>query len=164
MYLYKCKKNFHSHDLTRTCFPGMYWVLPGECFRPKGGIIQSMINRWSDYIGQDRDSRHFVTMSTTLQHFTHIEIQWPTAARRCHFGLWDVSCRQSWHLLTPSHPQVPPEWPVWMVVHCIVKHSRPPDLKSSLNVSLPFAWITRPATDPKCNLGNLNMISDMGCY
>jgi hypothetical protein len=27
-----------------------------------------------------------------------------------------------------------------------VKYSRPPDLKSSSNVSLPFAWITGPAT------------------
>jgi hypothetical protein len=25
-----------------------------------------------------------------------------------------------------------------------MKHSRPPDLKSSSNVSLPFAWITGP--------------------
>ena len=29
-----------------------------------------------------------------------------------------------------------------------MKHSRPPDLKSSSNVSIPFAWITGPATDP----------------
>ena len=29
-----------------------------------------------------------------------------------------------------------------------MKHSRPPDLKSSSNVSLPFAWITGPAKDP----------------
>ena len=28
--------------------------------------------------------------------------------------------------------------------HCVVKHRRPPDLKSSSNVSLPFAWITGP--------------------
>ena len=28
------------------------------------------------------------------------------------------------------------------------KYSRPPDIKSSSNVSLPFAWITGPATDP----------------
>ena len=27
------------------------------------------------------------------------------------------------------------------VVHCVVKYSRPPDLKSSSNVSLPFGWI-----------------------
>jgi hypothetical protein len=37
---------------------------------------------------------------------------------------------------------------VRMLVHCVVKYSRPPDLKSSSNVSLPFAWITGPATDP----------------
>ena len=30
------------------------------------------------------------------------------------------------------------------LVHCVVKYSRPPDLKSSSNVSLPFAWITGP--------------------
>ena len=42
--------------------------------------------------------------------------------------------------------------PVWTLVHCVVKHSRPPDLKSSTNVSLPFAWITGPATDPSFHL------------
>ena len=34
--------------------------------------------------------------------------------------------------------------PVQTLVHCEVKYNRPPDLKSSLNVSLPFAWITGP--------------------
>ena len=38
--------------------------------------------------------------------------------------------------------------PVQMLVYCVVKHSSPPDLKSSSNVSLPFAWFTGPATDP----------------
>jgi hypothetical protein len=33
---------------------------------------------------------------------------------------------------------------VRMLVHCVVKPSRPPDLKSSSNISLPFAWITGP--------------------
>ena len=46
------------------------------------------------------------TLSTIPQHFT--ETQWPTAARRWHFVLWDVSRRQSCHLSTPSHPRVPP--------------------------------------------------------
>ena len=63
----------HSHDLTRTCFPGMYWVLPWQCSRPEGGIIRSAIDIWSDCIGQDRDSRHLGTLSTILQHFTHNE-------------------------------------------------------------------------------------------
>ena len=49
---------FHSHDLTRTYFPEMSWVLPWECSRPKSGIIRSAINRWSDCIGQDRYSHH----------------------------------------------------------------------------------------------------------
>ena len=35
-----------------------------------------------------------------------------------------------------------------------MKHSRPPDLKSSSNVSLPFAWITGPATDPSYHPSN----------
>ena len=34
--------------------------------------------------------------------------------------------------------------PVRMLVHFVVKHSRPLDLKSSSNVSLPFAWIKDP--------------------
>ena len=37
--------------------------------------------------------------------------------------------------------------PVQMLVHCVVNHSRPPDGKSSSNVSLPFAWITGPETN-----------------
>ena len=41
------------------------------------------------------------------------------------------------------------------LVHCVVKYSRPPDLKSSSNVSLPFAWITGPATDPSSPLFSL---------
>ena len=73
---------------------------------PRGGITQSAIDRWSDCIGQYRDSRHLGTLSTILQNFTHNGTQWPTAPRWCHFALRDVSCRQSWHLWTPSHPQV----------------------------------------------------------
>ena len=36
---------------------------------------------------------------------------------------------------------------VRMLTFIEMKHSRPPDLKSSSNVSLPFSWITGPATD-----------------
>ena len=59
----------------------------------------------------------------------HYETHWPTAARRCHFVLRDVSCMQSWHLSTPSHPWVPPEWPycsspVRTLVHCVVNHKQ----------------------------------------
>ena len=91
---------FHIYDLTRNYFPGMYSVLPWECSCPKGGIIWSVINRWSDYIGLDRDNCHVGILSTIPQHFTHNETQWPTAAHRCHFALRDVSVRQSWHLWT----------------------------------------------------------------
>ena len=41
------------------------------------------------------------------------------------------------------------ENPLRILVHCVVKYSRPPDLKSSSNVSLPFASITEPTTDPR---------------
>ena len=99
--------NIHSHDLTRTCFPGMYWVLPWECSCPDGGIIRSEIYIWSDCIGQNRDNSQLGTLSTILQHFTHI--MKPSDP----LLLADVTlrCRQSWHLLTPSHPLVLPEWP-----------------------------------------------------
>ena len=33
-------------------------------------------------------------------------------------ALRDVSCRQSWHLSTPSHPRVPPEWPYCQQAQC----------------------------------------------
>ena len=38
---------------------------------------------------------NWLEIATILQHFTHNETQWPTAARRCHFALQDVSCRLS---------------------------------------------------------------------
>ena len=38
---------------------------------PLSPNLQSAIDRWSDCIGQDRDSRHIGTLSTILQHFTH---------------------------------------------------------------------------------------------
>ena len=41
---------------------------------------------------------------------------------------------------------------VQTLVHCVVKYSRPPDLKSSSNVSLQFAWIIGPATDPSFSI------------
>jgi len=47
----------------------------------------------------------------------------------------------SQHLATPGFPQSDL---MRMLVHHVVKHSRPPDLKSSSNVSLPLAWITGP--------------------
>ena len=102
---------------------------------------------------QGRDSMpnwYTINHPTTLQ--THNETQWPTAACRWHFALQDVSRRQSCNLSTPSYPQVPPVWPYCRQAQCGVKYSRPPDLKSSSNVSLPFAWITGPATDPAAYL------------
>ena len=70
-----------TSPLTRTCFPGMYWVLPWECSRPKGVIIWSAIDRWSDCIRQDRDYHHLGTLSTIPQHFTHT--QWNPVIHCC---------------------------------------------------------------------------------
>ena len=41
---------------------------------------------------------------------------------------------------------------VQMQVYCKTQQSRYPDLKSSSNESLPFAWITGPTTDPSFEL------------
>ena len=58
----------------------------------------------------------------------------------------------SQHLAIPGFPQSDHTGmaasPVRILVHYVVRHSRPPDLKSSLNVSLPFAWITALTVDP----------------
>ena len=61
---------------------------------------------------QDRESMpnwHTINHPRTLH--THNETQWPTATCRWHIALQDVSHRQNCHLLTPSHPWVPPVWP-----------------------------------------------------
>jgi hypothetical protein len=60
---------------------------------------------------QNRDSMpnwYTINHPTTLH--THNETQLPTVALRWHLVLQDVSRRQSCHLLTPSHPWVPPFW------------------------------------------------------
>ena len=51
-----------------------------------------------------------------------------------------------WHLVIPGFPRVTIllACAVRMLVHCVLKHCRPPDLKSFSNISLPFAWITGP--------------------
>ena len=49
---------------------------------------------------------------TILQHFT----QWNPVTHCC--SLRDVSCRQSCHLSTPSHPRVPPVWPYCRQAQC----------------------------------------------
>jgi hypothetical protein len=40
---------------------------------PKAVSSHTAIDRWSDCIGPDRDSRHLGKLSTILQHFTHNE-------------------------------------------------------------------------------------------
>ena len=94
------------------------------------------INRCSDYVGYRIEIVCLIGHPTTLH--TNNENQWPTAARRCHFALWDLSRRQSWHFSTPSHPTVPSLW-----TYC-----QQAQFGCWFNVSLPFAWITGPATNP----------------
>ena len=48
---------------------------------------------------------------------------------------------------------------VLMLVHCVVKYSRPPDLKSSSNFRLPFAWITGHATHPSTSLVKMMVVN-----
>ena len=124
----------------------------GDTIQNYGGLQTQLmrVNRWSDCKGYRIEIVCLIgTLSTILPHFTHT--MKPSDPL---LPLGDVSCRQSCHLLTPSHPLGSPRVTtlsassVRTLVHCVAKHSRPPDLKSSSKVSLPFAWITGPATDP----------------
>ena len=78
----------------------------------------------------------------------------PTTARREHFELLDVSPgpnrTSSDNLATPGSPRVSMLTPslVRTLVQRDTQCSRTPVLKPSSNSSLPFAWITGPATDP----------------
>ena len=48
------------------------------------------------------------------------------------------------------------------LVHCVLKHSRPPNLKPSSNLSLPFSWIRGPATDP--NFSRVHILLLLNTY
>ena len=115
---------------------------PDIRFRPKVKNIPSVIH-WS----------------TILHHFTHNEIQFPTAACQWPFALRDVFRRQSCHLSTPSHPRLPSVWPYCRQAQCgrwhLLKWSIADLLtsQSSSNVSLPFACITGHATNPSLMIG-----------
>ena len=121
---------------------------------PKAVSSHTAIDRWSDCIGPDRDSRHLGTLSTILQHFTHNESSlWNPVTHCCSLmSLCAAGCILHAKLTSlntypsPGSPRVTilSARPVRTLVHCVVKHSRPPDLKSSSNISLPFAWITGP--------------------
>ena len=83
--------------------------------------------RWSDCIGYRIEIVYQIgTLSTILQHFTYNEIQWPIAASRWHFALQEGKVASG------------------VTILLAMKRSRPPDLKSSSNVSLPFSWNTGP--------------------
>ena len=97
---YFMEENLRFEDQICILFFWKYWVLPWECSLPEGGIIRSAMTVLA------RIEIVAILVHPTTIH-THNETQWPTAACRCYFALRDVSCRQSWYLLTPSHPRVP---------------------------------------------------------
>ena len=71
-------------------------TLPGPAFQEyTGSCHENVLARWSDCIGQDRDSCHLVILSTILQRFTTNETKLFIANGRCHFVLRTVSFRQS---------------------------------------------------------------------
>ena len=136
-----------------------YWVLSCECSRPKGGIIRSVTDRWSDCIGQDRDSCNLDTLHINhlTIHFTHIMKSSDTLLLSdviLHCGMYPAGKFDIFqHLAIRRFPQSDhtvnkPSADTGSL--CTEAHGRPPDLKSLSNVSFSFAWITGPATDPSC--------------
>jgi hypothetical protein len=92
---------------------------------------------------QDRDRMpnwYTTNHPTTL----HTHTQWnpvTTAARRWHFGMYPAGkVAISQHLATPGFPLV---WPYCQQAQC--------GCWFTVWWSLPFAWITGPATDPNFN-------------
>ena len=70
---------------------------------PKVVSSQSAIDRWSDCIGQDRDSRHLGTLSTILQHFTLLLADVTLRSRSGMYPAGKVDISQ--HLAIPGFPQ-----------------------------------------------------------
>ena len=119
---------------------------------------QALSSHWHQWMVWLQDRIEIVcqigTLSTILQHCTHT--QWnrdplllTDGTLRCWIyptGKVVISC----HLATPGFPMtILSASSVRTLVHCVVMYSRPPDLKSSSNVSPPFPWTTGPATDPR---------------
>ena len=83
-----------------------FMTLPGpasqECTGPCHENVPSLwLTDGRIVLAQDRDSCHLGTLSTILQHFTHK--MKPTAARQCHYALWDISPQ--------SMTNAPKHWP-----------------------------------------------------
>ena len=99
--------HIHGNGLFSDCFEESFF------FCKRGDTVQHHSGLRSRELGQAPMLQ--VCLIGTMVYYqpsyntSHNEIQWPTAARQCHFALRDVSCRQSWHVLSPSDPRVPPE-------------------------------------------------------
>ena len=107
---------FHGLDLTRTCFPGMYWVLPWEYSYPKGGIIRSGINRIILFAKIE-----IVTSWYTINPPTTLHMQWNPVTHYCRpMSLCAAGCIVQAKLisLNACHPRVLPEWPYCQQAQC----------------------------------------------
>ena len=111
-------------------------------------ILEEFIDRWSYYM--DRYGFAILALSAIPLHFT----QWIPVTHSCCslISLCAAGCIQLAKLISlntlpfPGSPRVTIllASPVQTLDHCVVKPSRPSDLKSSSNISLPFAWFTGP--------------------
>ena len=122
-------------------------TLPGPAFQECTGSCHEYVPHQRPYhlirIGQDRDCRHLGTVST-IKPVTHCCLSMSLCAVGCILQTKLTSLDTYSSQDSPSVTILSAS-PVKTLVHCVMKHSRPPDLKFSSIVSLPFAWITWPS-------------------
>ena len=109
----------------------------------------TFIDRWSDNIGLDRDRLPFWHYQPFHYNSHTMKSSDPLLLAdgnlRC--GMYPAGkVAISQYLVTPGFPRCDQTVGKLSADAAFIemKHSRPPDLKSSSNVSLPFAWITGP--------------------
>ena len=122
-----CTLGFMSYILYNMCKPGMYWWLGLPTLWNKSAFWHGLSIFYEYLYHVHANPMWFLNYVLVVWGFAYIKLATPLGS-------------PSRTILLASSVQT--------LVHCVVKYSRPPDLKSSSNVSLPFAWITGPATDP----------------
>ena len=131
----------------------MNWLTRTAFYECTGSCHKNVINRWSVCIGQLQARIAIIAILVHYHPTTLHTVLLTDVTLRC--GMYPASKVDiSQRLAIPGSPRVTilSTSPVLMLVHCLVKHRRSPDLKSCSNVSLQFTWITGPATDPSCIL------------
>ena len=130
---------FHSQDLTRTSFPGMYWDLSWECLSLKA-VSSNLLSRDGLTV--------LARIKYTNYQYNTSHTQWKPSdpllladVTLC-CGMYPA-CKVdiSWHLVIPRFPQSD---------HTFGKPSADAGSlcsEASSNISLPFAWITGPKTN-----------------